>query len=520
MMMVYNNGIFQVVMNTSKLVLRCFMAGSKSLVEQRGYYYSAITALRNLWGVSYVLIEGKTYKDFPQALPQHKDGNQGDYNQYIKEEADMVFFVIDHGVGDQTVLEYELAVSSFKEKGRPEIIVFCKKTEMSDAPDVQALKEKVTDLKQYWVDYEDNYVLEYLFKDNINRFLIEKKEELGFLNSDVKTRLSIKCQEVVNVLVLYLSTLDALCVEVMQLKNAWKKYRGEYAYALSDQGKNLAVNDMINDVEHYKEDVRRIAEGFDEKNLDFNPETIMFVGRYIQDAQELSLCVKNYQCVLNEAYQIARSVVTALKINKALNWGLLEAQLDGYQYMANAELYTVAGVIAQVPNRYHENFYQFSKYWQTLPNGVSLHLKQEDYQRFAAKEFDQYQRLLDRQSVQLDIVDTEFEQLKSRLDSIANGQLMQAYCPSPIDFSLMVLPDHFLELSERLVRETHDAWVDSWLKQGWYLDKEYSEEKKTSPYLLPFDKLPEEMKSNYRSQINDGLKRIYALGYDLMKRDQ
>lgn len=505
-------------MNTSKLVFRCFMAGSTDLDEQRGYYYSAITALRNLWGNSYVLIEGKTYKDFTPAFTPHEDGNQGEYNQYIKEKADMIFFVIDQGVGAKTVQEYELAVSSFKEEGRPEIIVFCKKTADSDTADIRALKEKVADLKQYWVDYKDTYVLEYLFKDNINRFLIEKKDELGFLNSDVKTQLSIKCQEVVNALVMYLSTLDALCVEVLQLRNAWKKYCGEYRYALSAQGKELAVDDMLSAVKHYEEEVSRIAAGFDENHLKFTSETILVVGRYIQDAQELPLCIKNYLCLLNEAYQIAKSVVTTLKINKALNWGLLEAQLEGFQYMANADLYTIAGVIAQLPECYHENFYEFSKYWQTFPNGVSLNLKQEDYQRFAAKEFDHYQRLLDKQSGQIDIADTEMEQLKARLDSIANEQLSQAYHPSPIDLSSTVLPDHFKDLSERLVRETHDGWVDSELKQGWCWGEEYSEEKKTHPYLLPFEKLPEEIKSDYSMRVDVMLKRIYALGYDLIKR--
>lgn len=490
------------------------MAGSINLNEPRGYYYGAMTALRNLWGSSYVQIEGKTYKDFSEALSEKEDGNQGDYNEYIKDKADIVFFVIDHGVGDKTVLEYELAVSAFKEKGRPEIVVFCNKNS-SDETDVKKLKEKVSDLKQYWVDYKDNYVLEYLFKDYVNRFLIEKKEELGFLNSEVKSLLSIKCQEVVNALVGYLTTIDALCVEVALLKKAWNKYCREYTYALAAMGKEQAADDLCSAVEHYGDEITRISKDFDVNQLKFSSDTLLMVGRYIQEAQELPYCAKNYLTILNEAYQIAQAIVAALKSKQVLNRAMIEAQLDGFQYMCNADVYTVAGVIAQFPTSYHENFHQSSRYWQTLPNGVSLYLKQEDYQRFASREFDQYQRLLDRLSSNIDIQDAELQELKERLDTLANNQIMQPYQPSPIDVSAVVLPDGVEELVEKQVRASHDLWVDSCLKQGWHLDREYSEKKKTNPYLLAFEKLPEEVKANYREQCRANLKMIYALGYTL-----
>lgn len=152
--------------------LKCFIAGSKVLEKQRIAFRSVLSKMQNLWDLT---IEAKTFEDFPTTLS--KEGRQADYNNYIANEADIVVFIFDSHVGGITLKEFEVAHESFKTNKKPEILVYCKKENESTNPDIENLKEKLNQLRQYYIEYTDDNELSELFEKHINHFLVEHEHK-------------------------------------------------------------------------------------------------------------------------------------------------------------------------------------------------------------------------------------------------------------------------------------------------------------------------------------------------------
>lgn len=154
--------------------LKCFIAGSKALEKQRIIFRSVLSKMQNLWDIT---IEAKTFEDFSTTLSE--EGRQADYNNYIANEADIAAFIFDSHVGGITLKEFEVAHESFKTKKRPEILVYCKKDNESINLDIEKLKEKLNQLRQYYIEYTDDTELGELFEKHINHFFVEHEHKEG-----------------------------------------------------------------------------------------------------------------------------------------------------------------------------------------------------------------------------------------------------------------------------------------------------------------------------------------------------
>ena len=91
------------------------------------------------------------------------------------------------------------------------------------------------------------------------------------------------------------------------------------------------------------------------------------------------------------------------------------------------------------------------------------------------------------------------------------------YKPSPIDTTDVVLPDSLLELTEQIAENVHENWAAARIAQGWTLGEKYDGEKKTTPWLIPYDELPEREKEYDRNTAFQTLKLVMALGYKIEK---
>ncbi len=91
------------------------------------------------------------------------------------------------------------------------------------------------------------------------------------------------------------------------------------------------------------------------------------------------------------------------------------------------------------------------------------------------------------------------------------------YQPKPLDTSTIVLDEAILALTEILASNTHDVWAQRKLAEGWKYGASISNEKMTTPYLVPYQDLPEEIKEYDRSTAVETLKLIVALGYQVRK---
>ena len=91
------------------------------------------------------------------------------------------------------------------------------------------------------------------------------------------------------------------------------------------------------------------------------------------------------------------------------------------------------------------------------------------------------------------------------------------YDPKPIDTSDICLPGDLLALTERIAENVHDVWASGRISEGWTYGQVKDANKKTTPLLIPYDKLPESEKDYDRNTTVETLKLIVKLGYNISK---
>ena len=91
------------------------------------------------------------------------------------------------------------------------------------------------------------------------------------------------------------------------------------------------------------------------------------------------------------------------------------------------------------------------------------------------------------------------------------------YKPKPVDTSGIKLPDELLALTEKIAENVHDIWAGGRISEGWTYGEARDDEKKTSPCLVPYEKLPESEKEYDRNTALETVKLIMALGYKIEK---
>lgn len=93
------------------------------------------------------------------------------------------------------------------------------------------------------------------------------------------------------------------------------------------------------------------------------------------------------------------------------------------------------------------------------------------------------------------------------------------YTPKPTDTSDIRLSDDLLSLTELIAENVHDVWAIGRIKEGWVYGAEKNTEKKTTPWLVPYNELPESEKEYDRNTAIETLKLISALGYRIVKEN-
>ena len=141
-----------------------FFAGSKELEIERNIFYGAIGKMQPKWKNKGLDIYGISYKNFEHEVVL--EGQQAEYNAFIQNYTDAIFFILNGNVGGITKEEFDLAMETFKQKGTPKIFIYSK---LNDAPNssVDDLRKKICIDKQYWQDYTDDTHLKLLIEHDI-----------------------------------------------------------------------------------------------------------------------------------------------------------------------------------------------------------------------------------------------------------------------------------------------------------------------------------------------------------------
>lgn len=145
----------------SKKVLKCFIAGSLALCNERNAIISGVNDLNLANNHSRYRIECYTFNNFNKYVSPN--GQQHQYDSFIKEEADVCIFVLDNVVGGVTEQEFTLAYECWESSDyqRPRVYVFSNKANDNEIPSesIVRMRKCMAQHKQYWIDYSSIEVL-------------------------------------------------------------------------------------------------------------------------------------------------------------------------------------------------------------------------------------------------------------------------------------------------------------------------------------------------------------------------
>lgn len=155
---------FPKVKTEERKTIKCFIAGSTALKNERNALRAAIAETHNRWRDRNLEILSYTYEDFDRRFVE--GGHQREYDEFITKEADLAVFIISGAVGEFTVSEFEKAMKSFKQGKHPQILVF---NDLGSAIDEQSIKlrERVEAEHQYWTNYSSLEVLKLEFSNTL-----------------------------------------------------------------------------------------------------------------------------------------------------------------------------------------------------------------------------------------------------------------------------------------------------------------------------------------------------------------
>ena len=155
--------------NKNKEEITCFIAGSKRLMAERDKMRAVVANMYVKWKSRNFLIETYSFDNFNHTASEI--GHQEEYNQFIKNDADLVLFLFDDEVGKETEKELNIAINSFKAKKHPQYIIYSKIKE-SVSPAIESLKARLAKEDVYWVDYESLEDLAIKFERDLNDYLV------------------------------------------------------------------------------------------------------------------------------------------------------------------------------------------------------------------------------------------------------------------------------------------------------------------------------------------------------------
>lgn len=153
----------------NKEEITCFIAGSKRLMAERDKMRAVVANMYVKWKSRNFLIETYSFDNFNHTASEI--GHQEEYNQFIKNDADLVLFLFDDEVGKETEKELNIAINSFKAKKHPQYIIYSKIKE-SGSPAIESLKARLAKEDVYWVDYESIEDLANKFERDLNDYLV------------------------------------------------------------------------------------------------------------------------------------------------------------------------------------------------------------------------------------------------------------------------------------------------------------------------------------------------------------
>lgn len=151
-------------------LIRCFMAGSTSLEQERNAFRAVVSKADNKWET--YNIKSYDYQDFSHSY--QKIAHQATYNEFIAERTDFMVFVITGKIGTKTREELEVAANSFDTSGHPQIFIYVQNEAYENGEWDEGVKEWIDEKQLYIVKYKTLSDLQHFISDDLNDYIIHR----------------------------------------------------------------------------------------------------------------------------------------------------------------------------------------------------------------------------------------------------------------------------------------------------------------------------------------------------------
>lgn len=225
---------------------KIFLAGATILTQERDIVRSAVSKWNakerlngNPLNPRYIVF---SYENFSGVIDS-ETGNK-DYNDFIKNEADLAIFLLAERVGKKTKEEFDIAYSELKSsKKHPHILVLY--LEGSKDPGILEIKQILEKDEKYYYSYTQAAELDRIIQDELSKLVQKHDDEVPMIKPNTSknrsdqnktsSRKTIRILAIVTTIVLFLSSIVYYTIYFPKLK-ARKKAKEAIEYCDKDKG--------------------------------------------------------------------------------------------------------------------------------------------------------------------------------------------------------------------------------------------------------------------------------------------
>lgn len=151
-------------------LIRCFMAGSTSLEQERNAFRAVVSKADNKWET--YNIKSYDYQDFSRSY--QKIAHQATYNEFIADRTDYMVLVLTGKIGSKTREELEVAAKSYESSGHPQIFIYVQKDAFERGVWDDGVKEWIDEKQLYVVKYDNLHDLQHAISEDLNDYIIHR----------------------------------------------------------------------------------------------------------------------------------------------------------------------------------------------------------------------------------------------------------------------------------------------------------------------------------------------------------
>lgn len=165
----YSNNVDNTISMLKRQDVNFFIAGSKSLQQERDVFAGVINVLQTKWRPLGIYVNSYSYQNFPREVTDIPSQEQ--YNNFIAKQVNVAIFILSGKAGTYTIEEFEVAYNNFKKNGTPKIFVYSLNDGTNQVD--SEIHQKMQEEKLYWIEFKDINELRFLLNIDLETYLLD-----------------------------------------------------------------------------------------------------------------------------------------------------------------------------------------------------------------------------------------------------------------------------------------------------------------------------------------------------------